>query len=164
MRPAMRRLWRQGLTGLLLSLFVGCAHGRIPNTNIPDSEENREIYGLVEKYRKSLEALDAAAVLALASPRFYENNGNTDPSDDYDFAGLQANLKQDFARTNRLFANFRVDAIEVHQDTAWAEVYFQVRAHNRYPTGEKWDTVRDRTRLRFVRDTPGGPWKVIAGL
>lgn len=156
--------WRQGLACLLFSLLAACAHGRIPSTDIPDTKDNRAVYDLVGQYREALEALDADAILALVSPNYYESNGNSDPSDDYDFAGLQAHLKEDLAHTKRIIANFRIDGLEVDGDKAWVEVYYLLRTHNSYPAGDKWDSVRDRTRIRFVRENEDAPWRIVAGL
>ena len=142
--------------------LAGCAGSMIPRTSIEDTDENREIYQLVQAYEQALESLDADAVIALVSPNFYENNGNTDDADDYDFYGLKDNLKRDFSRTRTLQLDLRVDAIEVDDDEAFAEVYYQIRAQNEYPSGLKWETGADRTRLRLERID--GKWLIVAGL
>ena len=139
-----------------------CAHKTIPRTAIEDTEENREIYRLVQAYEQALESLDADAVLALVSPNFYENNGNTDDADDYDFYGLKDNLAEDFRRTRTLQLDLRVDAIEVKEDEAFAELFYRIRAQNEYPSGLKWETGSDRTRLQLERID--GKWLIVAGL
>ena len=150
------------LTGLLALTASACAHGQIPGTEIEDTEENRQILDLVNEYRSAVERLDAPAVMALVSPHFYENHGNIDASDDYDYNGLERNLTANFERTERIQLLVRVDDIQVEEDSAFAEVYYQLRAQNRFPAGTKWQTGSDRTRLRFERvdDT----WKIVAGL
>jgi hypothetical protein len=150
---------------LLPSLMAGaCAHGKIPLTNIDDTEENRAILDLVKEYHRALENLDAAAVLSLVSPRYYEDNGNTDARDDYDFAALRQSLEDDFKRTKALKLNIRVDAIEVDDEaaSAWAELYYQIHANNEYPSGTKWESGSDRARIRFERID--GRWLIVAGL
>ena len=144
--------------------LIGCAHSKIPLTNIDDTEENREILHLVREYHKALESLDADAVLSLVSPRYFEDNGNLEADDDYDFDGLRKTLREDFKRTRALKVNIRVDAVEVDEDTerAWAELYYQIHAHNEYPAGTKWESSSDRTRLRFERVE--GKWLIVAGL
>jgi hypothetical protein len=146
-----------------VSLLGACAHAKIPRTDIDDTEENRAILEIVEEYKRAVEALDTDAVLALVSPRFYEDNGNTDADDDYDFDGLRQGLAEDFKRTKALQLDVRVDAIEVEEDgAAFAELYYQIRAQNEYPSGLKWETNSDRTRLRFER--ADGKWLIVAGL
>ncbi len=147
--------------GLLLT-FVACAHGTIPGTQIPDTDDNRSVLHQVEEYKRAVESLDAEAVLALVSPNYYEDNGNTDAADDYDFSGLQASLREDFGRTRAIQLVLRVDAIEVEEETAFAEVYYQIRAQNEYPSGLKWETASDRSRLQFQRAKSG--WMIISGL
>lgn len=150
-------------TFFLLAFAAGaCAHSKIPRTNIDDTDENREILKLVEEYQRAFEQRDAGAVLALVSPRFYEDNGNTDRSDDYDYNGLQESLSKDFARTKAMQLEVRVDAIEVDDELAFAELYYTYRAQNEYPAGLQWDTGSDRTRLRFERHDER--WLIVGGL
>ena len=42
------------LSGLLLSLGLGCASSRIPNTDVPDTSENRDIIAFCERYRRAV--------------------------------------------------------------------------------------------------------------
>lgn len=160
-RCALLLAWPRAVV-LALSLSA-CAHSKIGNTNIDDTEENREVLALIEDYKRAVESLDAEAVLALVSPEYYEDNGNTDSSDDYDYEGLKEALRQSFERTKAMQLILRVDAIEVMDDTGFAELYYEYRAHNDYPSGMKWDTGTDRTRLRVVRN-PEGKWRIVAGL
>src|SRR5688572_22973385 len=155
---------RFSVFGLIACGLIGCAHGKIPLTNIDDTDENREILAIVKEYHKALESLDADAILSLVSPRYFEDNGNLEAHDDYDFDGLRKTLRDDFKRTRALKVNIRVDAIEVDDETerAWAELYYQVHAQNEYPSGTKWESGSDRTRLRFERVQ--NKWLIIAGL
>ena len=82
----MRRLL---FPGLLLSLGLGCASSRIPNTDVPDTSENRDVIAFCERYRRAVESRDARALLAMASPRYFEDGGTPDGSDDYGLDGLQ---------------------------------------------------------------------------
>lgn len=160
----MLRKARLLLPMVSLALLGACAHSKIPRTNIDDTEENREILKIVQEYKRALEALDSDAVLALVSPRFYEDNGNSNADDDYDYDGLRTGLIEDFKRTKALQLDVRVDAIEVEveDNQAFAELYYQIRAQNEYPSGTKWETNSDRTRIRFERKD--GKWLIVAGL
>lgn len=150
------------LTMLALLTTVACAHAKIPSTEIDDTPANREILNLVEEYAHAIEQRDAEAVLAMVSKRYYEDNGNTDRSDDYDYEGLKSNLRKDFDRTHAMQIEVRVDDIKVEEDTAYAEIYYTYRAQNEYPSGLQWDTGNDRTRLEFRKED--GRWMIIAGL
>lgn len=145
-----------------LALGVACATSTIGNTDIKDTDENREILALVERYHRAIESLDADAVLELVSPDFYEDLGNADDEDDYDYEALAESLHAEFERTRAMQLDIRVDDIEVEDDTAYAELYFDLRAQAEYPSGLKWERSTDRTRLRFKRE--GDRWRIISGL
>ena len=151
------------ILGGTLALASACAHGKIGDTSIDNTSENREILALIDTYQQAVERLDADAVLELVHPSFYEDNANTDSGDDYDYAGLQANLRKSFATTDAMQLILRVDSVEVKDDEAFAELQYEYRAHNTYPAGAKWETGTDRTRLHLVRSRKG-PWRIIAGL
>lgn len=74
---------------LVASLFVGCATGRIANTDLPDTADNRAVVNFCERYRRAVEAKDARTLLTLASPEYYEDAGTPRGEDDYGFDGLQ---------------------------------------------------------------------------
>lgn len=160
----MFAMFRRLALALALVATSACAHSKIPQTSIDDTEENREILQLVQEYQRAMEGRDSAAVLALVSPRFYEDNGNIDRADDYDYRGLVDQLGKDFERTKAMQLEVRVDAIEVEEESAFAEIYYTYRAHNEYPAGLQWDTGTDRTRLRFERSKDGGKWLIVGGL
>lgn len=147
------------LAGLVAA---GCATSTIGNTDIKDTEENREILEVVERYHRALESLDADAVLELVSPDYYEDLGNTDEADDYDYEGLARSLHEEFERTRTLRLDIRVDDISVEDDAAHAELYYDIRAQNEYPSGLKWERTTDRTRLTFER--VGDAWRIVSGL
>jgi hypothetical protein len=66
----------------LLALCISaCATGRIPNTDLADTADNRSVVNFCERYRRAVEAKDARTLLTLASPDYYE-----DRRKDYDEA------------------------------------------------------------------------------
>lgn len=77
------------VTALLLASSLGCATGRIPNTDVPDTSENRSVVAFCERYRHAVEGRDARALLGLASPRYFEDGGTPAGDDDYGYDGLQ---------------------------------------------------------------------------
>jgi len=155
------------LLGLALALTVGaCAHTKIGSTEIDDTPENREILDLIDAYHRAVEARDTDAVLAMVSPAYYEDNGNTDRADDYDFRGLSDSLKSDFDRTKTMQLEIRVDDIVFADDEQSADAFilFTFRGQAELPTGKQWKTMTDRARLRFSRQGPNGKWLISAGL
>ena len=160
--PAMRVDGQTLVLGFALAA-AACAHSKIPNSDIDDTEENREVLAFVEKYEKAVESLNPDEVIALVSPDFYEDNGNTDSTDDYDYEELKNGLRESFGRTQTLRLDLRVDAVEVDDADAFAELYYEYRAKNDYPSGSQWDTGADRTRLQLKRDAEGR-WRIVSGI
>lgn len=153
--------WARAIVGGILFL-TACAHTKIPNTMIDDTDENRMILEVVEGYRRAVESLDSDAVLKLVSPTFYEDNGNTDKTDDYDFRGLQDTLRAQFDATKKIQLEMRVDDVVVEENKAYAFVYYTYRAQSDYPSGTKWKTDSDRSRFEF--ENQAGKWLIISGI
>jgi hypothetical protein len=149
---------------LLVASAAGCAHSKIRGSNIDDTEENRTILKLVDQYQQAMESLDSDAVLTLVSPRFFEDNGNTDREDDYDYEGLKSSLEEQFKITKRLQVELRVDNIKVEDEDgkAYAFLHYTYRAQSEYPSGRKWKTDSDRVRVEFERRD--GKWLILSGL
>ena len=97
---------RHLIAALVLAPLVGCCAQLIPNTDVPDSPENRKLISFCEQYRKAVSRKDVAELIKLASPDYYEDGGNVDASDDIDYAGLEEYLTDRFqdARAIRLLA------------------------------------------------------------
>jgi len=85
---------------LLLSLTVlwGCASKAqsIPGTKIPETKANRAILDVVEQYRLAVERKDTAALLLMASKRYWEDGGTPTGGDDYGYDGLRTVLSTRF--------------------------------------------------------------------
>ena len=69
-------------------LFPACTTRYIEGTKIEDSDETREVIRTVELYRKAMEERDADMLIALASKRYFEKNGDSDSANNYDYEGL----------------------------------------------------------------------------
>ena len=74
------------------NFLSACAERCIPNTDVVDTDDNREIVGFCETYRRAVERKDATALLGMVSPDYYEDGGNADASDDMDYAQFKAFL------------------------------------------------------------------------
>lgn len=68
---------------------LGCATGKIPNTDVADTSFNRGLIAVCENYRHAVEEKDARTLLSLASPRYFEDGGTPRGDDDYGYEGLQ---------------------------------------------------------------------------
>lgn len=104
-----------------------CAPACMPNTDVPDTEDNRAIVSFCELYRHAMEQADAPALLRLASPKYLDDGGTSDPADDVDRAALDDFVRNKFgdAKNVRLevrYRTIRVDhsRIVVEYTSAWS--------------------------------------------
>jgi len=147
-----------------LALMAGCATTNIQGTEIPDTEENREVYDRVMDYRKAVETRDSDVLLGMTSRDYFENASTTDNSrDDYGYTELRDTVIPKF-RDHVAEVQFRIlmRRIEVDGDRANAdyEYYYNVR----YLEGgvSAWKPRNDFNRLDFVRED--GVWRISGGL
>ena len=101
---------------LALSLLLGCATSRMPNTDVPDTAENRDIVAFCERYRHAVEARDARTLLSMASPRYFEDAGTPDGADDYGIDGLARLLTLWADEVNEVRYEIRYRRITIPQD------------------------------------------------
>ncbi|MCS6858506.1 MAG: hypothetical protein NZM37_12390, partial [Sandaracinaceae bacterium] len=80
---------------LAIPIFCSaCSVRLIPNTDVPDTQENREIIEVVESYRHAVESRNPAAVLRLVSREYYDDNGTPSTDDDVDYQNLSEILSR----------------------------------------------------------------------
>lgn len=145
-------------------LVVGaCATTYLPGTRIVDTPEHRELLDLLERYRQALEAKDAATIVGLASPRYFEDLGTPETGDDYGYEQLaQHVLKDSFAHADQIFVTLTIDRLEAAGERAEVDVRFEYRAHLRFPAGDKWINDTEFNRFELARED--GRWKFLRGL
>ena len=90
-------------TPLLVALLAAvalsaCNTRRIPGTDIKDNTDTRAIIATIDAYRLAAERRDAGAVLALVSPKYFDDAGTPDPGDDVDFQQLKKRIAEDYQR------------------------------------------------------------------
>jgi hypothetical protein len=74
------------------ALSSGCAATLIPNTDVEDTAENRDVLVFVESYRHAVESRDVGKLLSLAAPDYLDHNGTVTGSDDIDLESLRAKI------------------------------------------------------------------------
>ncbi len=80
---------------LALGFFIpslGCGAALIPNTDVEDNAENRQIIEFMEGYRHAVEDRNIGKLLKLASPDYYDDSGTPSANDDVDYEGLATKL------------------------------------------------------------------------
>jgi hypothetical protein len=148
---------------LASAAVTGCSTHYIPNTDVEDTDENREVVRFCEQYRKALERKDIGTLLALASPRYYEDGGNVDPSDDLDYEGLRDWLEGRFQDTKAIRYEIRYRRVEKGDQDRVLVVYTYSAAYKvpGMKTDEWRHTVADN-RLELEPD--GKSYKILAGM
>jgi hypothetical protein len=151
------------LTAAALALsLVACGAKRIPGTDIRDTRDTRAIVALIDEYRTAAERRDAQTVLSLVSQRYFDDAGTADPADDQDYAQLVRRLPDDYAKLASVRLGIGVKAIDVKDDRATADVFFDGHWRIATPTGEVAKQSSDVNRMDFVRES--GSWKIASGL
>jgi ketosteroid isomerase-like protein len=146
----------------LLILLVACAPSRIPNTEVPDTRENRAVYEVIKQFGEALRKKDAAAILLLVAPDYFDGSGTPDPSDDVTRDILEKGLASDLSRVESVMLDMGVKKIEVNGDEARAEVFYDAAFRILTPGGPVAKRPSDISQMRFKK--LNGAWKITAGL
>ncbi|MEO8874478.1 MAG: hypothetical protein ABI461_02735 [Polyangiaceae bacterium] len=152
-----------GFILVLASLSLGCAKTDIPNTDVEDNSDNRKVIAYCEDYRHAVEEKNVGKLLSMASPRYHEDGGNSDDSDDMDLDGLKQYFMTTFVKTAGIRYEIRyrrvtfTETSRVYVDYTYAGSFKIAGAK-----GMEWrHTVADN-RLELVPD--GESFKIIAGM
>lgn len=147
---------------LACAAAAGCAGPRLPGTDIEETSDTRAIYDVVASYRQAMEKQDAQAVLALVAPDYLDTAGTPEPGDDLDRAKLAEALPQDLAKMKSLRIDFAIRKIEVADDRARAEVFYEAFYQVETPNGVVPRRDSDVNQLQLRR--ADGRWLVTSGL
>ncbi|MFO7566063.1 MAG: hypothetical protein R6X02_25690 [Enhygromyxa sp.] len=157
--------------GSLGLVAVGCSGGpTIPGTEIPDTDDNRQILAVLERYRTSFISRDAAAVLSTAHPTYHDNAGTDDPSDDTTYAELGPLLRRRLAQLDSI--RFTIDYLEILGEGDRAVVRVWIDASFRFKPildtygmpreSPPFARVMDHSEFELVRE--GDTWLIVRGI
>lgn len=170
--PTLRRSFLTHAACAVSSLFVGgvvgvastgCSSSYIPNTDVPDTEENRKLVDFCENYRHAVERKNVIDLVKLASPDYYEDGGNVDASDDMDYAGLQDYLTNKFQDAKSIRYEIRYRRVTKEHDKFFIDYTYS--ASFRIPTpkgGDQWQRKVDDNRLELVKKDDS--FLIVAGM
>src|SRR4051812_4693695 len=85
---------------LVIALSGACAPRVIPNTEVPDTPDNRAIVDVAQHYKQAMEAKDAEGVAQIASPRYL------DARDSISYETLQKQLHDYFVKVGQIHLDF----------------------------------------------------------
>jgi hypothetical protein len=141
----------------------GCSHDYIPNTQVDDSEFNRDVIAFCEDYRHAVERRNTSLLLKLADPKYYEDGGNVDTSDDLDFTGLKEYLEKRFRETRAIrYEIFYRDVSLGRANQVFVDYTYS--ASYKVPTtnGDVWRRRVADNRLELVRE--GEKFRILSGM
>jgi SnoaL-like domain len=145
-----------------LAALAACTHDVIPGTKIPDEPQNRAVLQVLANYKQAMEARDAAALLSLAAPGYFDKGDPNRPSDPHDLEGLRRSLPRDFSGVRALKLDIDVRNVKIDGNRAHVDYFGVMRYAVALPTGEKWFTESDDQRMKFVKID--GDWKISSGM
>jgi len=148
-------------TAVVIGL-AACGTKRIPGTEIRDTSDTRAIVSVIDQYRTAAERRDAEAVLSLVSAQYFDDAGTPDPADDQDYQQLLQRLPDDYAKLAAVRLGMGVKAIDVADDTATADIFFDGHWRIATESGEVAKQSSDVNRMKLVREN--GVWKIASGL
>lgn len=161
--PGRDRVLRMTKRLVLLALAAaGCTPSLIPGTGVEDTSDNRAVYQVVQTYREAMDRRDAAAVLALVAPDYFDTAGTPAPEDDVNHAILQERIPQDLGKVDAVKLDITVRKIDVKDDRAVAEVFYDGWYRVKTPTGAvpRRDSDVHRMKLRKVDER----WLFTSGI
>jgi len=151
---------RAAAVGLLLAAAPACATTFIPNTDVPDTADNRKVILFCEQYRHAVEEKNVAQLLKLASPN-YHKRGATD--DDVDYGTLKDFLTTTFQTTDAIRYEIRYRRV-VFTDTNHVLVQYTYAASYRIPgvKKEEWRHSVSDNELDLIPEGDG--YKILRGM
>lgn len=165
----MKRVKAMAKTPLLAAVMLaatagsmGCSKYYIPNTDVEDTEDNREVIAFCEVYRRAVERKDVPALIELVSPHYYEDGGNVDASDDIDYAGVREYLTTKFQDATAIRYEVRYRRVVREEDYVYVDYTYSGSFRLPSDEGEKWQRTVEENRLELVfeEDT----YKIVAGM
>ncbi len=147
---------------LALSLIGGCAHSTIPNTDVEDTGENRDVLQFVERYRHAVEERNVSQMLELASERYFDDNGTPLGDDDIDYRKLREALTVWRDRVIDVRYEIRYRRVAYDRDRVFVDYTYTGSFLVQTPDGERWQRrLRDN---RLVLRKGGESYRILSGM
>lgn len=152
-----------GLSLGALALVAGCNQQLIPNTDLEDTHENRELVQFCELYRNAVEHREIDKLLSMAHEDYYEDGGNVDATDDLDYAGLKAYLETQFVRARAIRYEIHYRRVMKNEQDGW-DVAYTYSASYKLPDGEDEMWHREVSENQLVLVAAGDSFKILSGM
>lgn len=145
-----------------LASLVGCGNQLIPNTDVPDTQANREAVEFVEEYRHAVESHNPASILRLVSQSYYDDNGTPASTDDVDYERLQEQLGRWTSDVLDVRYEMRYRRVSVYPERVFVDVTYTGSFKVRTAEGERWERRLADNRIELVRED--GALRIVSGL
>lgn len=147
----------------LVSSGGACSPAVIPNTDVLDTPENRDLITFCERYRRAVELKNIGMLLEMAAPSYYEDGGTLDPTDDMDHAGLADYLRNKYVEAESVRYEIRYRRVSKGRQDRFL-VDFTYSASFRVPTasGAEWRRKVSENRLEIVPH--GEKYLIVSGM
>jgi hypothetical protein len=145
-----------------LGVTAGCGGAVIPNTDVPDNAENRQVVDFVEEYRHAVEERSPSQILRLVSERYYDDNGTPSTDDDMDFDALRDHFARWGADVMDVRYEMRYRRVTFGADRIFVDFTYTGSFKVRDVEGDRWSRRLADNRIEIVRE--GDELRIISGL
>ena len=153
------------LISFVLLMACGGSQRTIPGTEVPASEENRQILSTIEAYRQAVEQKDAAALVMMAHPEYREDGGTTAGTDDYGYDELRQVLAGRFQKAQDIRYSLRYLKVQRQGDLAFVDALVSASYTIRDAKGELVrQDKRDQNQFVLIWDEQSEGWKFLSGM
>jgi hypothetical protein len=160
---APSRLARGALVVAVALGALACATTHIPNTDVEDNGDNRQVIFFCERYRKDLEERNVGDLLKMMSPAYFETGGTMRSGDDADFEAISAFLTGDFLKTTSVRYEIRYRRVTfTEQAHVWVDYTYAAAWKIPGARIDEWHHRVADNRLDLVRD--GESFKIVRGM
>jgi hypothetical protein len=148
---------------LLCAAVAGCAAPRlIAGTKVIDTQQNRELLEVCEKYRHAMEDRDAETLISMASRTYFEDSGTPKGDDDYGYDGLRQILASRLAALKSIRYNVQYRNVEVQGNRAHVDIRYDASFQLATELGDRWERKQNEKRLELEND--GKRWLFTSGM
>ncbi len=138
--------------GWILALsLIGCQKQYIPNTEIVDTDFNREVIAFVERYRHAVEDRNIGVLMSLAAPRYFDNSGTPTGDDDVDRDGLERVISERFSAVEEIRFEMRYRDIFVQDSVVFVQYTYTMSFQYSVDGETRWHNHTGDKRLELER-------------